>query len=279
MIDKLKKQQQISSLKITIASEEKGEDVVSVVFILNNDDIVYIGRTQAEPSVYVYERFKKYHSTHYYYEQVPLLDADNYLAELILNFQPMYNNRLPKNTQFISNNFAKEKYFIPKVEFRKVYKEFGGYQFGNQLFIEYKVFDDVFAISEPFHKNMPKVGVLINLRKDYLEYQLDLGYQDYNSYTTEDGSRVQEFITHSSNPEQQYKNIQMLQELSYEVVQHLNPTQFRAKDKDQKEIILSAEEQCDYHDSQGTWGNPLVEWHVENIKSKYLVYLEEKNKK
>jgi hypothetical protein len=270
MLDKIKKHEQVVSAKQKIFNAEKNDDIVNIVFVLHNDDIVYLGRTQGVPAVYAFEKSKQYHATHFYYEQVSASDVDNYLAELILKFQPMYNNRVPKNTKFISSHLAKEKYFISKAEFKKIYKEFGGYKFNTLLFIEKKIFDDVFAISQPYHENMPKLGTYINLQKDYLLYPLDLREQDHNRYINEDGAIVDEFINYPENPEQKYKNLQKLQELKYEVVQHLDSIHFKAINQEGVAVVLSAGDMCNYDCSHGNWGKFLNDWNIEAIKESYF---------
>lgn len=119
--DILKKTQSIVDNKIVINKTEPEEVKYFIVYLLHNDDIVYIGKA-SDVIQYVAERKDKYASTHYYFEEVSAIEIDNYLAFLILEIQPIYNIRINNNSKYISSSAAKRDYFIDKNSFKKVYK-------------------------------------------------------------------------------------------------------------------------------------------------------------
>ena len=272
-MDILKKKQDIISKRIEKPKDKEDGNHTTMVCLLNDNDIVFVGKTSLELLKYVIEKKSKYNFTHYYSESILTNEIDNFIAELILEMQPIYNKNVLKNTKYISNNFAKEKYHIHRADFRKVYNEFGGYKFGSTLYITKQLFDDIYAISEPYSIDMPKVGTFINLDtenypKNIYAYGMGGYSQEYDSFSNEKGNTVEQITHVYSTPKEDYDALQSLLEESFEVVELINSETFEVfnhKTKLRKEINVSDD-----------WFKTPDGYTVELINNKYLESLKDK---
>lgn len=220
-----------------------------IVYFLHHDDIVYIGKT-LDVKVYVEERKVKYSATHYYFEEVAASEIDNYLAFLILEIQPIYNNQINKNSKYISSNIAKKDYFIDKTSFKKVYKEYGGYKFGNSLYIEKQIFDDVFA-KIPYNKNMPKVWSKILLVDDFKLYpQSQIGLVHDVLYD-DNNNPINAFRDSRPDVKKDFENMNILENKEYQVINLIDSNTFEAINNEGKKITLSAND----FDSSGIYSS------------------------
>jgi hypothetical protein len=243
MIDTLKKQQQVVARKQPIIKTDASQDLINIVFLLDYGNIVYIGKTKIEPLVYAYETSKRYHCTDFYSEVVSLSKSKDYLAELILTIQPLYNKKVPSSDKFISSNRAKKDYRISKREFKKVLEEYGGHIFlNNLLFLEKKVFDDVFAM-EPYHENMPRInGREIILCQDYI----DLNRCSTNGYKTlfdEHGNEVEALVNFEVSWQEVYEKYIHNENNSFIVTKLIDSKTFQAvRHRDNATFLLDAED-------------------------------------
>lgn len=282
MINTIEKKNQVTQLKAPIKKDIN--DTVNIVYILNDDDIVYIGRTSQGVLKFVDEKSSKYHATHYYSEEIAAQDADNFLAELILKLQPIYNKNIPKNNKYISNSIAKESYFIPKIEFRKVFNEYAGIKYGNLLYLEKKLFDDIFAISEKYHQDMPRIGTLINTIDDAKRIELNVNcyIQQHHSFKNEDGNKVEQFIHLKTSAIKEYSKLEELQRLAYEVVEFVDSENFIAINHDTNDKKkFNAKDFYFYIDSLSndnhTWTKLPPNYDIETLKSNYIKELQKEN--
>jgi len=212
-----------------------------IVFFLNNDEIIYIGKTEKKVLEYVFNRSKQINCTHYFTELVNIDEIDNILAELVLTIKPAYNPYVPKNTQFITHTKAKEAYHIEKKEFQKYWKDNGKLMFRKTLFLEKKVFDDIFSISQPYSSNMPKVGTYINCIEDIHNTPIDIDElgQSYSRREMDDGKIIEEITTFRRDIpiKENYENLQLRLKYAYQVTSILNHNTFEAYSKYKKKYI------------------------------------------
>jgi len=230
MIDFDKIEDKVIQNKIISPKENGNIRYVLINFFLKNNEIVYIGKTEKENLEYLIEKSNKFSCTHYFTEMVSESEADNILAELILNIQPSLNQRVPNNTKYIAHPKAKELYHIGKNEFKKHWKNNGTLKFRTILFLEQKVFDDIFAIPEPYHKDMPKIGTFINTTDDINNTPLYISQQYYDMEIP---------------LEDDYKNLQIRLKNSYIVTNILDSTTFEAYSKHKnitKKFIVNSDE-------------------------------------
>jgi len=252
MIDFDKIEDKVIANKIIVPKEDEDIDYVIINFFLKNNEIVYIGKTEKENLEYIIEKSNKFSCTHYFTEMVSESEADNILAELILNIQPSLNQRVPNNTKYIAHTKAKELYHIGKNEFKKHWKENGQLKFGSIQFLEQKVFDDIFAIPEPYHKDMPKIGIFINSADDIKNTPLYI-YQHY--------------YDRDIPVKDDYENLQIRLKNSYVVTNILNSNTFEAYSKHKnitKKFIANSDE----------WGLIPDEYDQYTVKDNYLKILD-----
>ena len=264
MIDFNKIKDKVIENKIVIPRKDNSIKYKSIIFFLNGNEIVYIGKTEKKILEYVIERSNKFQSTHYFTELVELNDFDNIMAELILTIQPINHNKIPKNTKYISHHKAKEEYHISKTEFKKYWKEYNGLLFRKTLFLEKKVFNDIF-LKLPYSSNMPKIGTLINTIEDIENTPIDeYGQnQNYSKEKTKDGKIVETLITTYDVPiKQNYNNLQTRLKHSFEVISLLDSYRFEAysKYKNIKRI---------FNVNDHTWKKILPKYEQNSIFNKY----------
>ena len=222
MIDFDKIEEKVIQNKIIIPKKNENFSYVIINFFLKNNEIVYIEKTETEKLEYVIEKSNKFLCTHYFTETVNKDNADNILAELILTIQPSLNQRIPNNTKYIAHPKAKELYHIDKNVFKKHWKENGTLKFGTILFLEKKVFDDIFAIPEPYHKDMPKIGESINSAEDINNTPLCIYIDQYQHYYQK---------TKKALIKEDYKNLKIRLKYSYIVTNILDSNTFEAYSK------------------------------------------------
>ena len=262
--------------KILIPNEDISIEYKPIVFFIDNDKIVYIGKTEKKVLEYVLIRSKQIKSTHYFTELVSIDEIDNIIAELVLKLKPIYHNKIPKNTKYISNNKAKELYHIDKREFREYWNRSIGLNLGNTLFLEKKIFDDIFAIPEPFSKNMPKVGTFINNIEDIKNCPIvdNRFSQQYESYKDESGNWVEKIINlnlsideEKKEAEMNYKNLQILIKHAYHVTNIINSLEFEAYSEYKKKKQI-------FNTRKSTWKKLLNQFQQDEIVHRYLESLE-----
>lgn len=265
MIDFDTIEEKVIQNKILISNEDMSIQYKPIVFFIDNDEIVYIGKTEKKILEYVSYRSKEINCTHYFIELVNVDEINNIIAELILTFKPIYNNRTPKNTKYISNSNAKELYHIDKREFRKYWDESIGLKLGNTLFLEKRLFDDIFSIPNPYSKNMPKIGTLINTIEDVQNTPIDrYGQNQSYSEEIEDGKMVITHVTIYDVPKKQnYNNLQIRLQHAYVVINILNEDVFEAyseyKDVVKKFIV-----------NEKNWQKILSEHEQDSINTDYF---------
>jgi len=277
-MDIIKKTQELVAKRIDINSSEPDTVKYFIVYLLNGEDIVYIGRT-SNAQEYLEEKKKKYSFTHYSIDEVDSTAVDNYLAETILSFQPIYNRNIPKNTKYISNNLAKQKYFISKLEFRKIFQEYGGFKYKSSLYIEKKIFDDIYA-QEPYHENMPKIGNFINLKVDYNAAPINIhGGHVIDTLYDKEGTEVQALRDFMPNYKEEYKNLNYLEGKEYEVVSLIDSSTFEAIQKSTGiKTVFKAENKSKPWVNNllgGQWLDAVDECTSSAIRDKYLELIEE----
>lgn len=278
-MDILKKQEELKDKKIEIL-ENIDEEIVRyfVVYLFHNDDIVYIGRT-TNYIEYVKERKDKYNATHYTIEEINVNEIDNYIAELILELQPIYNNQLPNaNTKYISSNMAKKDYRIGKPEIKKIYKEYGGYEFRNSIYIKKTIFNDIFA-KTPYHKDMPKIGKKIYLVDNYKMAHINqFGGVVQDTLFDEDGNEVEAFVNYVPDVKKEYESVKYLEDKKYEVIELIDSETFEAVNYDNgKRVVLKASDSSytwssfDENESyKDKWVYAIDERIINGIKNRYL---------
>lgn len=228
MIDILIKKSQVIENKISFNTNKPDINLTNIIYIIQKNDIVYIGNTTGSIQKYIEDKFTQYHASHYYTEQIKTKDANNYLAELILKFQPINNKNLPANDKYISNNMAKQNYFISKVDFKKSYKEYGGIKYRSALYMEKIIFDDIYGISQKYHKDMPKIGTLINIQLDIdkIGFNYSQYHQEYKSFLNNEGNSVEQITHVKLSAKEEYSKILKLREQAYEVIQLIDSENF-----------------------------------------------------
>jgi len=267
MIDVHMLKSKIVQNKIEIPNEDIDVEYKPIFFFLQNDEIIYIGKTDKKISEYIFSKSKQLNCTHYFKELVNVNEIDNIMAELVLTMQPSLNSSVPKNTKYITHTKAKELFHITKNEFKKYWEENGKLKFRKTLFLEKKVFDDIFAIPEPYHKDMPKVGTFINSIEDVNNTPIDIYglKQDYSRTKMDDGTLVEKIITYNEDisNEDNYHNLQIRLQHAYIVTNILNEHTFEAYSeyKNIKKIFIV--------DSK-TWQKLPNEYEQEIINENYL---------
>ena len=249
--------------KILINNKKGDEKYKPIIFFFNNDEIIYIGKTTKKVFEYISYKSKQIDYTHYYAEFIDVNNIDNIIAELILTIRPKYNDRLPKNTKYMSNYKAKEFYHIDKREFKKHWNKQGRLRVGNSLFLEKETFDNIFKIPEAYSINMPKVGTFVNEIKDVVNNPLTFGYDvgytgNYHSNTNylsyEEKKNI--FIIN-------YHNLNKLIKQAYLVTNIINSTTFEAySEYTEKKQIFNVEEE--------TWRKIPNQFTQDEIIHKYL---------
>lgn len=282
-MDIVRKTQEIIKNKINIQTKENETIKYFIVYLICNDDIVFIGKT-SNILEYIEERKEKYSITHYSFEEIEKDKIDNYMAEVILELQPIYNNRVPNNTKYISHNVAKKDYFIYKTEFRKVFEEYGGYKFKSSLYIEKKIFDDIFT-QIPYHEYMPKIGKKILLLDDYKLAELNLGGGTVRDILyDESGNPVEAYRDYIPNYEEEYRKLKFLEEKEYKVVALIDSHTFQAVNyNNEKKILVKAENKRashifftnqDKNSLEYIWIDSIDEYTARSIRYNYLESLD-----
>lgn len=256
---------EIINNRIKISSENTDTERKPIIFFLDENDIVYIGKTERKILEYVIQRSKEIKCTHYYAKFIDRNEIDNLIAELVLVLQPPYHNSIPVNTKYISHTKAKELYHISKIEFTKHWKEHGKMHLGNTLFLEKKIFDDIFMM-EAYDKSMPKIGTLLNNIEDYNNLPINLYGMEQNFSSTEkdDGTVVEvietKYIDKSHN---NYQNLKLRIKHSYVVTNIVSSTVFEAYSEYKNEKII-------FNTSDGLWKKLPNRWEQESISENYL---------
>lgn len=256
---------EVTNSKIKIPSKNNDTESKPIIFFLDETDIVYIGKTDKNILQYVIQRSKEIKCTHYYTKFIDKNKIDNLIADLVLGLKPYYHTSLPVNTKYISNTKAKELYHVSKIEFKKHWKEHGKMQFGNTLFLEKKIFDDIFMM-EAYNKNMPKIGTLLNNIEDYnnLPINLDGIEEKFSSTEQDDGTMVQVIERkYTDKSYDNYQNLKLRIKHSYVVTNIISPTSFEAYSEYKNEIKI-------FNTSNNFWKKLPHQWEQERIIENYL---------
>lgn len=234
-----------------------------ILFLLNDDnDIVHICRT-----IDFHEKLKEKKTkilfTHYSVEEIDTDIANDYLAELIIKFNPFGNTSVPSNNKFLSHHQAKEKYRINKTEFKKIWKEHGDkLMFEDRYYIEAKIIQDALGQFEEYHKDMPKVnGKYIILKKNILSYE-SFGGLELQTLYNEDEEPVEAYADAEIDWQEIHDRYMHNQNHALNVTEVIDTVNFIAEDKDGKTYSLNA------NDKDSTWCfifNYLDLSHIENM--------------
>lgn len=182
-MDILKKREAIVENKRRVASLSNEAALYYIVYFLNSsEDIIYIGRKKGsirEVEEYVLENAHQRMADYFYFEALSSEEnPDDAHAEAVLEFQPYGNQQVPRNNKFISATKAKEDYRIDLRQFKKFFKEAGGYLFNEKMYVVKNSLLHTFGISAPYSKEMPRVGyyVIENTNKNWEQIKGALGF-------------------------------------------------------------------------------------------------------
>lgn len=238
-----KKLEQLLNIKQPFEQECLENEYTNVVYLFNEDSVVYIGKT-SNYIKYINERAKKLYFTDYALEQVDTELVDNLIAEMIIKLRPIGNHKIPNNTKYISHTKAKEKYDIGKLEFKQLWKEQKEQlMYETQMVLEIKVIQDYTGQLQPKHNDLPKIGKLILLKKDIR----DDYFASFNSYSkgiayNELGEEI-EVMAKSHTKDEIHFITEYYLNKSYEVTSLLSYDTFEAYNTDKdKKITLKAQE-------------------------------------
>lgn len=238
-----KKLEQLLNIKQPFEQECLEKEYTYVVYLFNEDSLIYIGKTPNYLK-FIDERAKKFYFTHYAIEQLDTELVDNLIAEMIIKFNPIGNHRIPNNTKYISHTKAKEKYELGKLEFKQLWKEQKEQlMYETQMILEIKVIQDYTGQLKPKHNDLPKIGRLILLKTDIQDNYL----ASSNSYSksiayNEVGQEIEVMVKSYTKDEINFITEYYLNK-SYEVTSLLSYDTFEAYNPDEdKKIILKAQE-------------------------------------
>lgn len=182
-MDTLRKREMVVENKRKVASLSNEATFNYIVYFLNSsNDIIYIGRKKGsirEVEEYVLENAHLRMADYFYLEALSLEESpDDTHAEAVLEFQPYGNQQVPRNNKFISATKAKEDYRIDLRQFKKFFKETGGYLFNDRMYVVKNSLLHTFGITTPFSKEMPRVGyfVIENTNKDWEKINRTSGF-------------------------------------------------------------------------------------------------------
>jgi len=228
-MDLLKEEANIIDNKKLLPENDTVTEMEKVIFFIDADKIVYIGRTKLNALQYVLSKVKSFHCTHYNYKEVETDTINEYMAEMILYHQPMYNTKIPSNKLYISNNMAKDIYPIDKRGFRKLSNQYGGYAYGNLLYVKEQVLIDIYGPLIKYHQYMPELDSKIVLEY-YDDHFLQTGYyQEHERNDLEEGGR-EDVIRHlSASPMERYKQYQEIMSNTYTVIKCIDEIKFIVK--------------------------------------------------
>ena len=249
--------------KILIKNEKGSEKYKPIIFFFNNDEIIYIGKTDKVIFEYIHSKSNQINCTHYHIEFIDVNEINNIVAELILTITPKYNNKLPSNTKYISNNTAKKLYHINKREFKKHWNEHGRLRLGNSLFLEKNIFDNIFKIPEPYSENMPKVGTFVNKIEDFVNNPITFYDEQYAgkyetkyiSYKDENGNFIEKIIHCNNDISEEekkslfinsYFNLKKRIQYAYKVTSVIDSNAFEAYSEYTKKKQI-------FHANENTW--------------------------
>lgn len=271
-MDILKKQEDILKKKVCIKEKSIEEAESFVIYLIDANNIVFVGRTKEEIEVYINKKRKSIHATHYSVERVKDSEIDNYMAELIMKIQPIYNNKIPQNTIYISENQAKEQYHLGRREFKSVCRENNPMTFGNQVFMKKNVFDDIFAI-EPLHKLMPKIGSTVLVADDNGKLHTHLipdSYKHFGVSYDENDIPMEPFTTETIPLDERYKQIQEAEQYEYIVKKHIGSSIFKARRFGESEEIT-----LDVSQKGIEWIDALDDYSKEVITKAYFKFFKD----
>jgi len=180
-------------------------DKIFAIFLMDANNIVYIGKT-TNPHKYVEERAGKIPCTHYFVEEVGVDEINEYLAEIFLLLKPIHNRFMPKNKKYISVYQAKKLYRIDKRDFRKIWKAHGR-QFEKEgvLYIEQQIIEDVLGRGA-YSEDMPKIDTHIMRTKDYCSLSNIGGWSPKILYDS-DGNEIEALTIPDEDEIQEQKNM------------------------------------------------------------------------
>lgn len=252
-MDIIKKKAQVLDTKILVNVKELKKEYV--VYLINNQDIIYIGKT-GEYAKYIVEKADRYIFTHYAIEEFLGNSIDDYVAELILNIQPINNKSVPKNNKYISITQCKNKYGIYASKFKKIWNEVGKQLEINKIkYIETQIVQDYTGIFKEYHKDMPKRNSRIILIKDKKDIVGDGWGVIVKTLYNDEGEAVRAMVDEEIDWNEAYKNYIHNQKHYLYVNQIIDSEIFEATNKEfTKKYMLNAKDK----DSVWTEGKEYI---------------------
>lgn len=117
------------------------ENAILAVIIYEDDEIVFVGRTDRNPNLFAYSKKEECHIAEgrgsFYHKQFSDdTEAANYLADLIVAFLPKYNNSMPKGqTVYYSAARAKTELGIEEEDFTRIHTSCKGFALGKSRYL------------------------------------------------------------------------------------------------------------------------------------------------
>lgn len=242
-MDIFKKRETVIENKKKITSLSNEAPFYCIVYFLNSsDDIIYIGRKKGslrEVEQYVLENAQQRLAEYYYLEiLLPEENPDDVHAERVLEFQPYGNQNAPRNNKFISATKAKEDYRIDLRQFKKFFKEVGGYLFNNKMYVLKNELLQTFGLMTPYSKNMPRVGYVVisnnNTHWESIKGTIGIygvlhgGWHSVEQIEEEDGATVTTIKERWPNIEERISRLEEVLSDAYVVDSVLNSEVFTA---------------------------------------------------
>jgi hypothetical protein len=231
--------------------------------LLNGDDIVFVTKT-ADYKKYIEEKKNHLRFTHYFIEELEVEEATNYVAELVLKLKPIFNNSVPINSKYISSEKAKNKYSVPKNEFKMIWKEFGEQLlFEDRMYIETQIIQDITGQFKENHRDLPKVGRgRIILKENYVKSHT--GGLQHTILFDENGIERDAFVESGPDWQEVYDCLIHNQENHLTVINIIDTETFEAIDKNGKKYTLSANDidtvwKIDYEWTDMDWVIKILE--------------------
>lgn len=118
------------------------EDGNYIYFLLNKDEIVYIGKTiKVFPPISQHNDKQFTHVSILPTESIDIIGPDdNLIIEMIIKYLPKYNTTLPSNDRYLTKSIMKKRFNINGVELNRLIKK----NQARPIFYDYYDSKDVF---------------------------------------------------------------------------------------------------------------------------------------
>ncbi len=262
-MDILRKSQEILKNKIEFNRVDKEISTIYIIYFINNDDIVYIGKS-ADHKKYIEDKKDNFLFTHYSLEKVNVDIADNYMAELVIKLEPINNKAIPKNTKYISAYSAKEKYGVYKPEFKKLWNSEGEkLTFNSNIILEINIIQDATGQFKANHPDLPKQHVSnIIFTEDYMP--LPHGGHEFKTLFDKDGNEVNALVDIKSTWKEMYDMYMHNYDKQMNVHKIIDTESFEAMDNKGKKYTLYAKDKGKVWTNNFEWIN--LEDIIHNMK-------------